>query len=276
MLTTLRLGGQCSGDNYESGTLIVIGKIRSVKHLSYSPSPPRRPATPWSYMASQHLYGQVPSVWSQVCPKIFNAVVDFLAWTLFCNGIQFVLHYLDDFLVIFPPGSALAAGMRSQVEAIFDYARLQEILSCWRDRKRCTKDLQILLGHLSHAAIVIRPGRIFLRTLFSLLSRLADPCHYTRLNLEARTDIAWWQCLLLHWNGPSFLSPSRPFIPPLLKRFRVIWLWSVQPRAVIMVQTTMASVMGCSWHKGKRTCTHCCCSSHLGPALVRLSCMFSL
>ena len=169
MLTTLRLGGQCSGDNYESGTLIVIGKIRSVKHLSYSPSPPRRPATPWSYMASQHLYGQVPSVWSQVCPKIFNAVVDFLAWILFCNGIQFVLHYLDDFLVIFPPGSALAAGMRSQVEAIFDYARLQEILSCWRDRKRCTKDLQILLGHLSHAAIVIRQGQIFLSTLFSLV-----------------------------------------------------------------------------------------------------------
>ena len=54
-------------------------------------------------------------------PKIFNAVADFLAWILFCNGIQFVLHYLDDFLVIAPPGSALAAGMRSWVEAIFDY-----------------------------------------------------------------------------------------------------------------------------------------------------------
>ena len=51
-------------------------------------------------------------------PKIFNAVADFLAWILFCNGIQFVLHYLDDFLVIAPPGSALAAGMRLQVEAI--------------------------------------------------------------------------------------------------------------------------------------------------------------
>ena len=84
-------------------------------------------------------------------------------------------------------------------------ARLQEILSHWRGRKSCTKkDLQILLGHLSHAAIVFRPGRIFLRTLFTLLSRLADPCHYTHLNLKARTDTAWWQCLLLHWNCRSF------------------------------------------------------------------------
>ena len=181
-------------------------------------------------MARQHLYTQVPSIRSQVCPQNFNPVADFLAWILFCNGMQFVLHYLDDFLVIAPPGSALAAGMRSQVETIFDYvrapiahhktegpstvltflgiqvdtnlsqlslplekvARLREILSRWQGRKSCTKDLQILLGHLSHAAIVIRPGRIFLRMLFSLLSCLVDPCHYTHQNLGDRTDIAWW------------------------------------------------------------------------------------
>ena len=141
-------------------------------------------------------------------PQIFNAVADFLAWVLFCNGIQFVLHYLDDFLVIAPLGSALAAGMRSQVEAIFDdvgapmhhktegpstvltflgiqvdtsfsqlslplekVTILQEILSRWLGRKSCTKkELQILLGHLSHAATVIQQGRIFLRMLFSLVS----------------------------------------------------------------------------------------------------------
>ena len=30
-------------------------------------------------------------------PKMFTAVADFLAWVLFCEGIQYVIHYLDDF-----------------------------------------------------------------------------------------------------------------------------------------------------------------------------------
>ena len=36
-------------------------------------------------------------------PKIFNAVADFLAWVLYCDGIPFVLHYLDDFLLLGAP-----------------------------------------------------------------------------------------------------------------------------------------------------------------------------
>ena len=72
--------------------------------------------------------------------------------------------------------------------------------------KRCCtrKELESLLGHLSHAATVIRPGRIFLRTLFSLLSRLSCPSHFVRLNIEARADLVWWRHLLQHWNGRSF------------------------------------------------------------------------
>ena len=66
------------------------------------------------------------------------------------------------------------------------------------------------MGHLSHAATVIRPGRIFLRTLFSLLSRVRHPDHFTRLNLEARADITWWECLLQHWNGRSFFPLASP------------------------------------------------------------------
>ena len=54
-------------------------------------------------------------------PKIFNAVADFLAWVLYYNGIPYVIHYLDDFLVIAPSGSGLAHSMRPRVEVIFDY-----------------------------------------------------------------------------------------------------------------------------------------------------------
>ena len=44
---------------------------------------------------------------------------------------------------------------------------LQALLRQWGTRRACTrKDLESLTGHLSHAATVIKPGRIFLRSLF--------------------------------------------------------------------------------------------------------------
>ena len=127
----------------------------------------------------------------RLAPKIFNAVADFQPWILYCNGVTFALHYLDDFLTFGPPGSELASTMRSQVEAIFNCAgvpiahektvgpsttltflgieidtdlfqlrlprekvdKLQDLLAQWRRHRSCTKrDLQSLLGHLSHAA----------------------------------------------------------------------------------------------------------------------------
>ena len=38
-------------------------------------------------------------------PKIFNAVADFLAWVLYCEGVSTLIHYRDDFLLFGPPGS---------------------------------------------------------------------------------------------------------------------------------------------------------------------------
>ena len=45
--------------------------------------------------------------------------------------------------------------------------RLQALLSSRCARKSCTKmELESLLGHLSHAALVVRPGCTFLHQLF--------------------------------------------------------------------------------------------------------------
>ena len=41
-------------------------------------------------------------------PKIFTAVVDMLAWAVHCSGVRYVLHYLDDFLLLGAPGSSEA------------------------------------------------------------------------------------------------------------------------------------------------------------------------
>ena len=42
-------------------------------------------------------------------PKIFNAVVDALCWCLQQAGICFVLHYLDDYIIVSPPNSSECA-----------------------------------------------------------------------------------------------------------------------------------------------------------------------
>lgn len=37
-------------------------------------------------------------------PKIFTAVADAMAWAFLSREVRFILHYLDDFLFIGPPG----------------------------------------------------------------------------------------------------------------------------------------------------------------------------
>ena len=180
-------------------------------------------------------------------PKVFSAVADFLAWVLFCEGVTLVIHYLDDFLIFTPPGSQVP--MRQVVESVFQsinvpiachktegpstsltflgividtlklelslpldkVERLLGLLDLWKFKRSCTrKELESLAGHLAHAAIVIRPGRIFLKSLFSLLSRVSNPSHFIRLNVETRADLTWWRCLLHHWNGRSFFPRRTP------------------------------------------------------------------
>ena len=182
-------------------------------------------------------------------PKIFTTLSDFLAWVLYWDGIGCLLHYLDDFLFFGRPGSGQALVARHQAERSFatlgvpiathktegpstlltflgiqidtvigqlslppeKLIRIRSMVEAWGTRRSCTrKELECFLGHLSHAATVIRPGRIFLRHLFSLLTTTSNPHHFVRLNSIAKADIYWWQCLLHHWNGYSFFPLPQP------------------------------------------------------------------
>ncbi len=113
--------------------------------------------------------------------------------------------------------------------------RLQSLLRQWRGKKCCTrKELESLAGHVLHAATVVWPGCIFLCNLFSLLSKVSKLTHFTRLNLETRADLAWWQCLLQHWIGSHF-SPCHSNYPDLLWCIRVFRLRCILPWALFMV-----------------------------------------
>jgi hypothetical protein len=90
-------------------------------------------------------------------------------------------------------------------------SRLQALVSDWQKKHTCTrKELESLLGHLSHAATVVQPGRTFLRSLFSLLHVAKAPHHFIRLDKGSRADLAWWRCFLQRWNGSSFLPLPTP------------------------------------------------------------------
>ena len=184
-------------------------------------------------------------------PKIFMAVADAMAWVLHCRGIRCLLHYLDDFLLFGAPGTTEATQALQIALTTFNdlhipvatqktegpspsvtflgilidtnavqlrlptdkIRRLRNLINTWQGKRSCTrKELESMLGYLSHAASVVRPGRIFLRQLFSLLPLAKKPHHRVRLNSVVRADLRWWACFLQEWNGSFFLCPPRPTI----------------------------------------------------------------
>ena len=72
------------------------------------------------------------------------------------------------------------------------------------------RDLLSLIGRLNHAAMVVWPGRPFLRHLIDATASVKELDHWVHLNQAARADIAWWHAFLQTWNGVSFLPSSCP------------------------------------------------------------------
>ena len=172
-------------------------------------------------------------------PKIFSAVADVVACVFTQMGIPDHLHYLDDFggttlqrgahaldIALWVLGVPVAAHKTEGPSTVLAFlgilvdtgkfelrlpadklARLQETLQSWSGKRSCTrKELESLLGQLSHAATVIKQGRTFLRLLFPLLS--LD----SRLNAGARADLLWWRMFLRDWNGTSFFPALAPSV----------------------------------------------------------------
>ena len=62
-----------------------------------------------------------------------------------------------------------------------------------------------LIGKLSFACKVARPGRIFLRRLINLSTSVKQLDHYIHIDKEAREDIKWWHDFIATWNGISII-----------------------------------------------------------------------
>jgi len=180
-------------------------------------------------------------------PLIFSAIADMLQWIMHSKGVEWLFHYIDDFITVGRPRSQQCRDnvgiMRSvcketgtpQEEAKFEgpatvieflgieldtealeirlsQTKLQtlvDLLSQWRGKKVVRKrDLLSIIGSLSHACKVVKPGRAFLRRLINLSMVAHHLDHHIRLNREARSDIEWWYTFAHRWNGVAMFSPS--------------------------------------------------------------------
>ena len=156
------------------------------------------------------------------------------------------LHYLDDFLFLGSPGDMACAtalldtcrqlgvpvathktegpatqltflGIQVDTQAMSlslpqeKLARTRALVLAWRSRQAATKrELQSLIGHLSHAALVVLPGRTFLRRMIDLTKTATHPRHHVRLTAEFKSDLHWWASFLPTWNGRSIMPQEQP------------------------------------------------------------------
>ena len=86
--------------------------------------------------------------------------------------------------------------------------KLSEIVSLtklWSSMHTATiKDLQSLLGKLSYVCACIRPGRIFMQRLLSVLRPNYNK-HSFQITSDFRSDLKWWSFFLTKFNGVSLL-----------------------------------------------------------------------
>ena len=89
-------------------------------------------------------------------------------------------------------------------------AEMLEVLTHWLHHNKTTKrELLSLIGKLAFAARAVPAGRLFLRRLITLSTKVRSLHHRVRLNEEARADICWWNSFLPTWNGTAaFLYPK--------------------------------------------------------------------
>eukprot|EP00731_Ephydatia_muelleri_P022108 Em0014g699a len=166
-------------------------------------------------------------------PALFNHYAEALDWIMANNYGAQLLHYLDDFLLVGPPGKDTCIPVASEklegpttaltfLGIVLDTSaqqlrlppdKLEELTGLtrsWLSRHKATKrELLSLIGKLSFAAKVVLAGRHFLRRLIDLSTTVRKLHHHISLNAEARADIRWWDSFLPSWNGVAmFLDPE--------------------------------------------------------------------
>ncbi|XP_071781595.2 uncharacterized protein LOC139931867 [Centroberyx gerrardi] len=176
-------------------------------------------------------------------PRIFDSLSEALCWILTNNHrLPYILHLLDDFLVVTPPASPPHLGLTTLTKVFSELGvplseektsgpstsieflgitldsisfqaslpsekiqRITLLLSNYLLADRCTKrQLLALLGHLNYAICIIPQAKSFLSNL--LTKAAAVPSLHDRVDLDdaCKMEMRMWQHFLSSWNGISF------------------------------------------------------------------------
>ena len=175
-------------------------------------------------------------------PFIYNVFADAVTWILVHKfDITALIHYLDDFFVCantkegcqrkvdtilrvfemlgIPVAEDKLEGpsqrlvfLGIEIDSIAMVCRLpgnkilalSKSLTHWLSRRKCTKmELLSVISSLSFACKVVKPGRIFLRRLIDLSTKVSKLHHHLDISSSVRLDFAMWSSLLRSWNGVS-------------------------------------------------------------------------
>jgi len=182
-------------------------------------------------------------------PKIFKAIADTAEWIVKQQGVEFVMHYLDDFLVVTAVeeyrGSHVLHILLETFEQLglpvvwdklegptpclkfleFELDSLREEIRIpgqklddikkelveWIGRKSCQrKDLESLVGRLCNTSRVVKPGKTFMRHLFEALAGARRPHHHIHLGSPVCSNILWWHTFMAEWNGVRIIPHPAP------------------------------------------------------------------
>ena len=180
--------------------------------------------------------------------EMFSSAIHFIAKRA---GIEWLIHYLDDFLLIARSrsqslefmnlfiGLLNVLGVPIAVEKtlgplqcleflgyIIDILnaqirlpqdklqRCRDLIKAMLDKKRCRiRQIQSLAGLLQFACGVVVPGRAFLVRLYNLICGRSNPNYSVPLNREVKKDLQLWLTFLNEFNGVS-LYKEQLFLSP--------------------------------------------------------------
>ena len=178
-------------------------------------------------------------------PAIFNNFADLICWIIQnITHNPNIIHYSDDYFIVKSQDIIETHNELSTIKHIFQHlnvpiatekiegpattitylgiqinsrdqtiqlpddkvSELTTLLPTWLHKKKCTqKEILSLIGKLSFASKVIRPGRIFLRRLITVAYTVKRLHHFIYLNKEAQADIKWWIDNIVHLNRCSVI-----------------------------------------------------------------------
>ena len=187
--------------------------------------------------------------------KIFDALASTFEWVLKERGVSFIRHYLDDFITAGPPGSGECQhNLATMLEVCSQLGvptvehkcvgpstllkwlgilintdsmelslpqdkldRLCSLLDSVAGKKSLPLDkMESLIGHLSHASVVVKPARRFMRNMYGLMANAKrGGWPRVRLNSAFQADLQWWRAFLVAWNGSSIILKARSQAPDI-------------------------------------------------------------